>query len=69
MFEALSSVVQSFFTGPEFTVPTLWVAFGCKLVGICFQHNDGTYLTLKNLICFGRLLSNSIIVRLKSLSQ
>ncbi len=31
MFEALFSAIQTFFTRPEFLVPTLWVAFGCTL--------------------------------------
>ncbi len=31
MFQSLFSAFQSFFTHPEFLVPTLWVAFGCTL--------------------------------------
>jgi hypothetical protein len=31
MFDALFSAIQTFFTRPEFLVPTLWVTFGCTL--------------------------------------
>ena len=31
MFDALVSAIQTFFSHPEFLVPTLWVALGCTL--------------------------------------
>ena len=31
MIEAIIFAIQSFFSHPEFLVPTMWVAFGCTL--------------------------------------
>jgi len=31
IFDTLFSGIQTFFTGPDFLVPTFWIAFGCTL--------------------------------------
>jgi len=49
MLQSLFSAVQSFFTHPEFLVPTLWVTLGCTIAWYLLSAKKYHAITIEEL--------------------